>query len=73
MNETEEMKYDLVKDLAGMLMDKNPALSMEQALNLVFNSDTFQKLLDDHTRLYFQSTRYVFSYLQQELETGKIG
>lgn len=73
MNETEEMKYDLVKDLACMLMDKNPALSMDQALNLVFNSETFQKLLDDRTRLYYQGARYVFSFLEQELETGKIG
>ena len=36
----------------------------------MFNSDTYQKLLNDKTRLYYQSARYVFSYLQHELETG---
>lgn len=62
----------MVKDLALLLMDKDKTLNMEQALSLVFNSDTYQKLLDDKTRLYFQSPRYVFSYLENELETGKI-
>ena len=72
MSEKDEMKNDLVKDLAVLLMEKDKSLTMEQALSLVFNSDTYQKLLDDRTRLYFQSPRYVFSYLENELETGKI-
>lgn len=72
MSEKDEMKNDMVKDLASLLMDKDKTLNMEQALSLVFNSDTYQKLLNDKTRLYFQSPRYVFSYLENELETGKI-
>lgn len=66
------MKNDMVKDLALLLMEKDKSLSMEQALSLVFNSDTYQKILNDKTRLYFQSPRYVFSYLENELEMGKI-
>lgn len=72
MSEKEEMKNAIVKELASLLMDKNPLLSIEQALSIVFNSDTYQKLFDDKTRLYYQSPRYVFSFLQNELETGKI-
>lgn len=72
MSEIDEMKNDMVKDLAVLLMEKDGSLNMEQALSLVFNSDTYQKLLDDKTRLYYQSPRYVFSYLKNELETGKI-
>ena len=72
MSETEEMKNEMARDLASLLMDKDSALSMEQALNMVFNSETYQKLLNDKTRLYYQSVGYVFSYLQQELRTGKI-
>lgn len=72
MSEIDEMKNDMVKDLTVLLMEKNKSLSMEQALSLVFNSDTYQKLLDDKTRLYYQSPRYVFSYLENELETGKM-
>ncbi|MBB1529404.1 MAG: hypothetical protein HG466_001690 [Prevotella sp.] len=73
MNEIEEMKSDLVKELASMLMRGNSQLTMDQALGLVFNSETYQKLLNDKTQLYFQSAGYIFSYLQHELKTGKMG
>lgn len=73
MNEKDEMKSDMVRCLACLLMEQWPNLSMEQALSMVFNSETYQKVLEDETRLYYQSAKYVFSYLQQELETGKIG
>lgn len=72
MSETDEMKNDMVKDLASLLMEKDKSLSIDRALSLVFNSDTYQKLLNDRTRLYYQSPRYVFSFLEDELETGKI-
>lgn len=72
MSETDEMKNDMVKDLASLLMEKDKSLSIDRALTLVFNSDTYQKLLNDRTRLYYQSPRYVFSFLEDELETGKI-
>ena len=73
MNEIEEMKSDLVKELASMLMRRDSQLTMNQALGLVFNSETYQKLINDKTQLYFQSAGYIFSFLQQELETGKMG
>lgn len=72
MSETDEMKNEMVKDLASLLMEKDKSLSIDRALTLVFNSDTYQKLLNDRTRLYYQSPRYVFSFLEDELETGKI-
>ncbi len=73
MSEKDEMKNSMVSQLATMLMEKDSDLSMEQALSLVINSDTYQKLMDDHTHLYFQSPSYVFSFLEHELTTGKIG
>ena len=44
----------------------------EQALSLVINSDTYQRILNDDTQLYYQSPRYVYSFLSGELKTGKI-
>ncbi|MBF1079693.1 MAG: hypothetical protein HXL36_04945 [Prevotellaceae bacterium] len=73
MNEIEEMKADLVTELANMLMSNDANISMDQALEYVFNSETYQKLLDNKTQLYYQSAGYVMSYLQNELLTGKIG
>ena len=73
MNEIEEMKADLVTELANMLMSNDANISMEQALECVFNSETYQKLLDNKTQLYYQSAGDVMSYLQNELLTGKMG
>lgn len=67
------MKADLVTELANMLMSNDANISMDQALEYVFNSETYQKLLDNKTQLYYQSAGYVMSYLQNELLTGKIG
>lgn len=72
MSEREQMTLDMVKNLALLLQEDNPTLSMEQALSLVINSDTYQRILNDDTQLYYQSPRYVYSFLSGELKTGKI-
>ena len=72
MSEREQMTLDMVKNLALLLQEDNPSLSMEQALSLVINSDTYQRILNDDTQLYYQSPRYVYSFLDNELRTGKM-
>ena len=72
MNEKGEMKADLVKNLAILLMNKNKEMKIDEALAIVFNSDTHQKIMNDKAGLYFQSPRYVFSFLESELKNGKI-
>jgi hypothetical protein len=72
MSEQEQMKLDMVKNLALLLMDDDPKITVEQALATVLNSDTYQRLLRDTTRLYFQSPRYVYAFLDNELKTGSI-
>ena len=73
MSDIEQMKWDMVTNLVSLLMEANPQMTMEQALSTVFNSDTYLRLQDEKTSLYYQSPRYVFSFLQTELQTGKIG
>ena len=72
MNEAIEMKAYMVNRLAMMLLEHNQEMSMEQALGIVFNSDTYQKIMNDKTRFYYQSPLYVYAYLDQELKEGKI-
>ena len=72
MNEAIEMKAYMVNRLAMMLLEHNQEMSMEQALGVVFNSDTYQKIMNDKTRVYYQSPLYVYAYLDQELKEGKI-
>ena len=72
MNEVMEMKAYMVNRLAVMLMQQHEGLSMQEALGMVFQSDTYQKVMEENTRLYYQSPMYVFSFLEQELKLGRI-
>ena len=38
-----------------------------------FLKKSLQKLSDPATGLYFQSPKYVFTYLKDEIENGKFG
>lgn len=71
MSEKTQMKADMVRSLACLLMESHPEMTMEQALSAVFNSDTYQKVMDEGTGLYYQSPRYVFAFLKEELVKGK--
>ena len=65
------MIEELVKDLVLKLMEEQK-MSMSEALDAVYNSDTYAKVLDLETGLFSQSTAYVYSILQRELKEGKI-
>lgn len=73
MNEINEMKSDMVKNLAILLMEQNKDMKMNEALALIFNSETYQKVMNEKAGLYYQSPRYVFSFLDYEIKNGKIG
>lgn len=72
MNELTEMKADMVKNLAILLMRQNKDMELNEALAIIFNSDTYQKVMVDKAGLYYQSPRYVFSFLDSEIKNGKI-
>lgn len=65
--EFQNMKEEIVKDLIARLMEER-CLSMQEAFDLVYNSRLFEKLNDPNTGLYFQSSGYVYSYLQEEID-----
>ena len=64
----EIMKEDMTEELITMLMASRH-YSMNEAMDVLYNSDTFSRLEDDNTGLYYQSPGYVYSYLNQELTT----
>ena len=72
MNEKTMMMADMLKSLALLLLEQDGKLTMEQALSTVLNSDTYRKVMDERTQFYFQSPRYVFTFLNTELKTGKM-
>lgn len=66
------MIEELVKEMALRLMNER-GLTMRQALDTVYNSETYAKVQDLRTGLFSQSTAYVYSILETEILTGKIG
>lgn len=65
------MIEELVTGLVLRLI-KEQKMSMSEALEAVYNSDTYGKILDLETGLFSQSTAYVYAILQRELKEGKI-
>ena len=64
--EFQNMKEEIVKDLISRLMEER-GLTMQEAFDKVYNSRLFEELNDPKTGLYFQSSGYVYSYLQDEM------
>ena len=71
MNEKTEMMASMIKNLALLLLEQNNELTMEQALSIVFNSETYRKVMDERTHFYYQSPKYVFAFLEEELKKDK--
>ena len=54
MDEKQMMKNDMVAKLAMLLIDDGKASSMTEALDIVINSETYQRLINDKAGLYYQ-------------------
>ena len=52
----------LSRDVIAILVEEK-GMSLPNAFDLFYNSDTYSKLSDPNTGLFFQSPRYVLSYL----------
>ncbi|MBO5919316.1 MAG: hypothetical protein J6Q34_02345 [Bacteroidales bacterium] len=65
------MTESISTDLIVMLMEDFD-ISMRSAFDSLYNSETYAKLTDATTGLYFQSSGYVYSYLKREITTGTL-
>lgn len=61
----------LATDLTLMLMEEY-GWEMLKAMDVLYGSKTFEKLNDPECGLYYQGPVYVFDFLKNEIETGKI-
>ena len=65
------LKDELSVEIAGFLMD-DYQYSPQEAIDVLYTSDTFERLQDSATGLYYQSPGYVYSFLQNELKTARV-
>ena len=63
------MKEDMTIALVQILIDEQH-YSMEDALNVVYNSTTFKNLQNTATGFYYQSAGYLYNDLQEELKNN---
>ena len=71
---TNEQKYliDCVVDDVARYLIEDRNLSITEALDIVFNSQFYEKLTDLQTGMYYQSGPYNYGYLLHELKYGKV-
>lgn len=63
----EIMKEELTVELADWIMETY-SYSAEEALDILYTSETFDRLQDSATGFYYQSVGYVASFLLNEIE-----
>lgn len=59
------------RDVATLLVERD-RMSIRQALDTLYLSETYQKLQTPASGLYFQSPVYVYSCLTSEMRTGRM-
>jgi len=63
------MKEDICAELIVLLM-KGRHYTMSETIDMLYNSDTYNRIQDQSTGLYYQSPGYSYAFLQQEFLTG---
>ena len=58
-------------DLVNMLINEHN-YTLEQAMDLVYNSDTYKALNTPECNFFFQSPGYVYDFLNNEIKTGRM-
>ena len=64
-------KQFLVESLGKELMS-DYGWDLQKSMDVLYSSETFAKLEDERSGLYYQGAIYVYSFLKQEIEKGTI-
>ena len=71
---TKETKFlidNLTKNLVLLVMEEFK-YSITESMDVVYNSQLYDKIMDLETGLYYQSAGYNYELLRNELLTGKV-
>ena len=63
------MKEDICAELI-VLLKKSRHYTMSETIDMLYKSDTDNRIQDQSTGLYYQSPGYSYAFLQQEFLTG---
>ncbi|MCM1306799.1 MAG: hypothetical protein NC303_05850 [Firmicutes bacterium] len=60
-----------IQEIIGFIVDDDK-IEYDEAMDVFYNSATFEKLTDPETGLYLESAATVYEIFKAEQETGKI-
>ena len=72
MNDDIRFQIECLTTELAMMLIKEYSWDMSKALDELYTSRTYAKLCDSECGLYFESALYVFSFLKNEMVTGRI-
>jgi geranylgeranyl pyrophosphate synthase len=64
------MEY-ITQDVIAYLME-DQSLDMTEAMRRFYTSETYEKLLDEKTGLYLESSAYVYDLFKDECLNGRV-
>ena len=68
MNKEKQFLVEFLgKELIEMLMS-DYGWDLQKSMDVLYSSETFAKLEDERSGLYYQGAIYVYSFLKQEIE-----
>ena len=71
MNEQKQLIGYMIQSVVDMLAtDQN--IEYDEAMNKFYNSEVFEKLQDEETGLYLESSGYVYDLFKDEMNFGHI-
>lgn len=71
MGKQEQLIEYIVQDIVDMFSsDQN--IEYDEAMNRFYNSKIFEKLQDEETGLYMESSEYVYDLFKDEMNFGRI-
>lgn len=71
MGKQEQLMEYIVQDIVDMFSsDQN--IEYDEAMNRFYNSKIFEKLQDQETGLYMESSEYVYDLFKDEINFGRI-
>ena len=70
---TKEQKFliELIIDDVARYLIEDTGVSVIEALDIVYHSQLYDKLMDTETGLYYQSPAYCSEFLKHEIKYGK--
>jgi len=71
MDKVSALMEGVTQDVIAYLVDED-GISVEKAMDILYNSTVFVKLSDKETGLYRESPAYVVTLLRDEMANGKL-